>query len=286
MSLNFDALLAGPVGLTIQAHTQSNDLDLPVLSGSVTEILALCNGAECDARELGKKLERDQSLAGHVLHVSNSAAYAPNEPIVSLSQATARLGFSTICEIAIAVSVKGKVFDVPGFDSTLSALWTHAAVSGFYAKEVARTLRKNVEGAFLCGLLHGVGKPVALQLLVDAWSEADVDEHLDDEIAEAMMNQFGGTFGGVLLGKWDFAPWIQAAVEFCHDADSAGPFREQAMMTGLASHLASWALGNSDETAESLSEMKIVADLEIYEKDFESLLAIKDSVLETARAFQ
>ena len=36
-----------------------------------------------------------------------------------------------------------------------------------YAKEIARLRRSNVEGAFLCGLLHDIGKPVLLQTLVD-----------------------------------------------------------------------------------------------------------------------
>ena len=286
MSLNLDALISGPIGLSIQAQAKSDDLDLPVLPNSAAEVLALCNGSDCDARELALKIERDQSLAGHVLHVSNSAAYAPTEPIVSLSQAVARLGFGTVCEISIAVAVKGKVFNVPGFESTLAELWRHSAASGFYAKEVARVLRKNVEGAFLCGLLHEVGKPVALQLLVDAWVEAGVDEPLDAEVAEGVMDKFGGILGGTLLSKWDFAPWMQAAVEYCHDADSAGQFREQAMMTGLASRLTHWALASSDDTAEDLARLQIVADLEIYENDFEELLAMKDTILETAKAFQ
>lgn len=286
MSLNLDALISGPIGLSLQARAQSDDLDLPMLPHSATEVLALCNGDDCDARDLALKIERDQSLAGHVLHVSNSAAYAPNEPIVSLSQAVARLGFGAICEISIAVAVKGKVFDVPGFEGTLSSLWRHSAVSGFYAKEIARVLRKNVEGAFLCGLLHEVGKPVALQLLMDAWREAGVDEPLEQALAEGVMDRFGGVLGGTLLAKWDFAPWMQAAVEYCHDLDGAGQFREQAMMTQLANRLASWTLGSSEDTAEDLARLPLVAELEIYEDDFAALLAKRENILETAEAFQ
>ena len=279
MSPQLDALLAGPIGFSLQARAASGDLELPVLPNSATEVLGLCNGDSCDARELASKIESDQSLTGHVLRVANSAVYAPNEPIVSLSQAVARLGFSSLCEITLAVAVRGKVFNVPGFQKTLEQLWKHSAASAAFSKEIARTLRKNVEGAFLCGLLHDIGKPVALQLLIDVWKEADVDEPLEQELVEAVMQRFNGVLGGALLGSWDFAPWMQAAVEFAHDPESAGEFKDQARMTFLANQLADWALDLGDWTEDSLASLPVVAELEIYEEDFEQLLARKDSIL-------
>ena len=276
MSPHLDALLAGPLGSSLQARATSGDLELPVLPTSATQVLALCNGDSCDARELASKIESDQSLTGHVLRVSNSAVYAPNEPIISLSQAVARLGLSSLCEITLAVAVRGKVFNAPGFQKTLERLWKHSAVSAAFSKEIARTLRKNVEGAFLCGLLGNIGKPVALQLLIDVWKEAGVSEPLGIELAEDVMTHFNGVLGGTLLRSWDFAPWMQAAVEFAHEPEAAGEFVDQARMTYLANQLADWALEIGDATEESLASLPVVAELEIYEDDFEDLLALKD----------
>ena len=56
------------------------------------------------------------------------------------------------------------VFRVPGYEPVLNQLWRHALASGAFAKEIARVRRLNVESAFLCGLLHSVGKPALLQL--------------------------------------------------------------------------------------------------------------------------
>ncbi|MFT5283987.1 MAG: HD-like signal output (HDOD) protein [Planctomycetota bacterium] len=279
MSPHLDALLAGPIGSSLQARATSGELELPVLPTSASQVLALCNGDSCDARELASKIESDQSLTGHVLRVSNSAVYAPNEPIISLSQAVARLGFSSLCEITLAVAVRGKVFNVPGFQPTLERLWKHSAVSGAFSKEIARTLRKNVEGAFLCGLLHDIGKPVVLQLLIDVWKEAGVSEPLEIDLAEEVMDHFNGVIGGALLQSWNFAPWMQAAVEFAHNPNAAGEFLHQAQMTHLANELANWALEIGDATEESLASLPVVAELEIYEDDFDQLLARKDSIV-------
>ena len=66
--------------------------------------MSLCSEETCDAARLAELITHDQALAGHVLGVSNSAAYAPKEPIVSLQQAVSRLGSDTVCEIAMAPS--------------------------------------------------------------------------------------------------------------------------------------------------------------------------------------
>ena len=107
----------------------NTDLELPFLPETAAEVVASCNSGDCDARELAELLQRDQSLASHVLRVANSAAYAPKEAIVSLQQATSRLGVATICEIAIAVSLHGNVFRVPGHKVRVRELWIHSATS-------------------------------------------------------------------------------------------------------------------------------------------------------------
>ena len=135
-------------------------LELPMLPQTATDVLSLCNDSSCDTARLSSLIQRDQALAAHTLHIANSAAYAPREPIVSLQQAIGRLGFKTMCDIAVAVAMRSKVFVLKGHEERLRAMWLHSAMSGTWAKEIARACRRNVEGAFLCGLLHDIGQPV------------------------------------------------------------------------------------------------------------------------------
>ena len=65
-------------------------LELPLLPQTAADVMTLCNDTSCDAVVLSALIQRDQALAAHTLHVSNSAAYAPREPIVSLQQAVSR----------------------------------------------------------------------------------------------------------------------------------------------------------------------------------------------------
>ena len=54
-----------------------------------------------------------------------------------------------------------------------------------FAKEIARMRRANVESAFLCGLLHDIGKPVILQALADLQrdiTQSTIERRFDDRM--------------------------------------------------------------------------------------------------------
>src|SRR6185503_4373864 len=74
----------------LERHLEE-DIELPILPEASARIVALCENAKTDAKAIEAVLERDPSLASHVLRIANSSAYAPREPIVSLQQAVSRL---------------------------------------------------------------------------------------------------------------------------------------------------------------------------------------------------
>lgn len=55
----------------------------------------------------------------------------------------------------------------PGSEADPCALWEHAVATAIYAKAIAPTGRTAPEGAYLCGLLHDIGRPLVLHLLVE-----------------------------------------------------------------------------------------------------------------------
>ena len=283
MSTNSESLLPVSVRTSLVERAENGQLELPVLPDSVARVLTLSQSPDSDVYEIAGLIERDQSLAAHVLHLSNSAAFAPTQPIVSLQQAVARLGMSTLCEVTLAVVLKGSVFEVPGFERTLARLWRHSAAAGVFAKEIARTLRRNVEGAFLCGLLHDVGKPVTLSVLANICEEVHVE--LDTEIGEAAMDDYHSLMGAMLVRDWGLAPWVEAAAAHHHDYSEAQEHRTEAMVVCFADQLAHWAMGTNDVEEEDLFGLQVVTDLDLYQDDVRRLLAGRDAAIEIAEAF-
>jgi len=255
-------------------------LELPILPHAAAQVLALCGQEDCDARQLADTLNRDPALAGHVLRVANSAAYTPREPIVSLQQAVSRLGFSTLSQIALAVALRSRVFHVGGHEKLVRELWQHSALAGAWAREIARARRSNVEGAFLCGLLHDVGRPVVLQAALDVagelaltWSEPGI---------AAAMDEFHARGGALLVATWKMPSWMEAAVLWHHEPERAGEHADEARTTAFADLLAHDALAREPRTAVDWTALPLVAELGLYEEDVEALLAKGARVLELA----
>lgn len=262
---------------------EAGKLELPLLPDVASQVLSLCNDPNSDARALAALLQRDPALAGHVLRVANSAAFAPREPIVSLQQAVSRLGFSVLNQIAVAVAMKSKVFQVRGFELRLKRIWIHSATSGAWAKEIARCARHNVEGAFLCGLLHDVGKPIVLQASLDLFRKAE--KPVESETLEAAMEALHERVGAMLLQTWRMPPWMVAALAHHHDPSAAVDFAQEARTTCLADRLAHWSIEASPERAEELSHHPVVRELNLYRDDWDTLLAARPRVMRVAEAF-
>lgn len=261
----------------------SGGLELPLLNETAANVMTLCADPTCDARRLAELIQRDQALAGHVLRVANSVAYAPSEPIVSLQQAVSRMGLMVMRDIALAVAIKGKVFSAPGHEADIRELWLHSASAGAWAKEIARLRRRNVEGAFLTGLMHDVGKPVVLQAAVDIFLEAE--REVDAATLHAWLDQHHTQVGAQLLGYWSMPDWMQSATLWHHEPERAPDDAvEVASTVCLADLLSHWSLADGKASEDILRHHPVLARLSLYSDDLDELLARREHVSLVSKA--
>ncbi len=158
------------IAAELEEGLNSSNLELPVMPRVASKVFTLTNDPNSEVSDLSKLIHSDQSIASHVLRIANSAAYGGGEQIVSLQQAVARLGMNLLGEIAIAVSVQSDLFKAPGFEGADHPTSPSRLLLLPTAK-ISRKRRRNVEGQFLCGLLHSVGKPIAVQLIAKITKE-------------------------------------------------------------------------------------------------------------------
>ncbi len=253
-----------------------NKIEVPMLPDVANRVLALSNDPDSDASQLAKLIQSDQALAGHVMRIANSAAYTPNASMVSLQQAVARLGMSLITEIALAASLNTKIFKAPTYQDRINDIWGHALCTAFWGKEVARVSKKNVEAAFLCGLLHSIGKPVILQTIFDysEWHDVPISQ---DEVS-VIEYAYHVKFGEVVVRKWKMPEIVQESVHYYADYKNAQNNRDQAMVTNGAAKLAQAMLLGEEHALDAALEDPVFADLNLYEDELEELKAKLDMV--------
>ncbi len=284
MRTSLDNAAALPAAIRSWLEPQLNgEVDLPMLPESAARVVALCDDDDADARDLETVLERDPSLASYVLRVANSSAYASAEPIASLQHAVSRLGMAAVRNLALTASLHGRVFDVPGHSTFVHEVWIHCAVTAVFARETARKLRRNVEAAFLCGLIHDVGRPIVLQT---ALRGARTHGALTPDQLEIAMDAYHESVGAQLVGAWGLADWTAAAVAHHHEPSRATPYEDEARVTRLADLLAHWALTPGSSPEQFPVDDPVILALNLYPEDVDELLALREQVILTAEALQ
>ena len=255
-----------------------NSIELPLLPEVAQKVIAMTSDENCNAAQLSNIIHQDQALAGNVLRITNSASYAGNCKIVSLQQAVSRLGLNLLREITLAASVQNSVFNVPGKASIVGHLWSHSLASSAYAKEVAKSRRKNVESAYLCGLLHSIGKPVLLKYLIETAKELNVT--LSDEQILEILDQEHHSIGIRMANEWDLPDQVEMVIKYFETFDDAENFEDEVMTICLAHMCADELLLPEKVTAEDICNHDVIDALNLYPDDVENILSKKEKVQE------
>lgn len=258
------------------------ELALPVLPEIPNKVLTMTTNPEMDISELSNLIHQDQALASHVLRVSNSAAYGGSRQIASLTQAITRLGGRLVGDIAFGISLQSDVFQIQGFEQIVKSLWRHAFASGLFGKEIARIRRRNIEGQYLCGLLHTIGKPVILQAAIGLQDELGIP--LSQDMAETLMEDFHTSVGSILTFSWGLPDLVSKTCLYYQNYEEAPTFKDEAVATYLAGQLAMQLTHPQHRTEEELRADPAFHDLNLYPEDVQTLFDKIDSISEIIAA--
>ncbi len=257
---------------------ETGDLDIPLLPQVANQVLLVSGDPNADASKLSNLIQQDQALAAQILRIANSPAYLPRSPIVSLQQAIAWLGLNMLSGIAFSVSVQSGVFNVKGYEKEIKGLWRHALTTGLFGKEIARKIRHNVENAFLCGLLHAIGKPVVLHTVLHLSKDSQTKPSW--AVIEQLMNECYVQVGKKLAESWKLPDPVHETILLHQDhtyAQATSPTKG-AIITCMSTHMASFHLDPSSIEEEAIRALPVVQDLNFYPEDMDALLELQDNI--------
>lgn len=205
--------------------------DLPTISAVANEINIADKNDSLTAQSLGAIISRDPALTATVLKLANSAYYGMAREITSLERAVTVLGFDTIKNLALTISVfhvfksrEGQVLDLKG-------LWYHSLGVGIAAKHLA--LRSPVlacdktlpEQAFICGILHDIGKiafaqnlPVEMAEILRQTQSGTLPQY---EIEKNILDFNHQKAGQAMAELWNFPEDYQTVIRLHHAPTAA-----------------------------------------------------------------
>jgi putative nucleotidyltransferase with HDIG domain len=274
--------LPGQLAEALGRHVEEGTLDLPVLAEAAQRVMQMALDENVDAAAFADTIKRDSALASHLLRVANSPLYRARAAIVSLQQAVSRLGMRQVREIAMAIVCESRVFRVRGYEKELKEIFRHSLATGYFAQEIARVKRWNVEEAFLGGLLHDIGRPVLLQTVVDL--ERELGCRAPRLASLDAVSEAHARAGASLVTRWALPAKLAEAVLHHHALVAPGPGAPLFALIGIADGLAHLALGPGESSESALRESPLLAAVNLYPEEFDGLLGTRDKVRSAVEA--
>lgn len=192
------------------------DVELPTIPALVTAAIEQVSSPDCDLRQVAETVGRDPGLSARLLTTVNSAAYAPRNPIVGVTQAVTMFGRNHLESMLISLAASRAVSSTaaPGFD--LGRFWTVAA----WRASAAALLSKRVDRPrssenFSAALLEDIAVPLLVANKPGYSKTLSEWQSSAGELSDLEMTAYGWnhkTVAGWLFDEWGFPESLRDAV--------------------------------------------------------------------------
>jgi HD-like signal output (HDOD) protein len=224
----------------VERFLANDELAIPLLPEVAVKVVRTGSKASGNAHSLADIINADQSLTMYVLRIAASAAKRPVSPIVSLQHAVAWLGLDEVANIAFTLALQGKMLDVQGQQCKARRLWRHSLASALWARQLAHMLARETGLAYLCGLLHTIGKAVTLGAVHEVAQRAH--HTLSAEDYDMLIEMFYREVGKSVIAAWRLPAPIPCVLAHWEDYRNAGEVQWESNVVNVAHRLADFTL--------------------------------------------
>lgn len=181
----------------------SNKVNLPSFPAVVVKIRDLLEDEDCDITQVSNIVSVDAVLVSKLFIFANSSYHnRSGEPVTSLETAMSRLGLQLVRNTALSLAVKQLVLAEKhkAIVADVRLIWSSSMRLAALSYAIAETSgRVDGETAFMCGLLHQIGK---LYILTQA---KDYPDFLGNKASlRDVQDQWQAPIGCSVVEAWGF----------------------------------------------------------------------------------
>jgi putative nucleotidyltransferase with HDIG domain len=217
----------------IMEHIRNGITLLPPIPDIMKQIFEKINDPNITVAEVVDKIT-DQLLIAKILKISNSTYFSRAENINTLHKAITYIGFKSLLSI---VTIHSLSSFSPNNVNDIRKILRHSLLCGIIAKELAGYIGENRETAFLCGMLHDIGKTILIDLVGTY--------NITAEAKSAIIRENHAEIGFLLAKEWGFSDEIQEVIQWHHDPEKANTSDQLVNLIHLADMIAN--LGNNTD---------------------------------------
>lgn len=242
-------------------------LNIPMLPQAATEAMQLASDPTTSFKTIERVVSGDPLLAARVLAVANSPLYG-GQNIRSLARALQRLGTGTLRDILYQAVAEAHIFR--GDEGTaLENERHHGVCVGLAARAVCKRVGLDSGYAFVCGLLHDLGRPVLLTLL-----RANRPESLTPVELGLVIDRLHSFFGAHLAATWSLPKLVAEACRRHHayHESEKRPYSQIGNAIAVADRLANHQGAGRSPRPISLTADRAYYDLGLAPGDVQEML--------------
>ncbi len=212
-------------GEKVRAHFALNHPGPASFPSIALRILELVRYQDVNLNELSKYIRMDGALAAGLLALANSAVYRGVKHIDTVKDAVARIGLGEVAKLTAAISTRSlygaeELSEFQRFAPVWRVLFFHAATVARAAAELSRQkvpAGQGSEQVFMAGLLHDVGKSVALRSLAALEAGGKLAPSTDATVTR-LLHQVHVAVGAEMQRKvWNLPPLFADVAAHHHD---------------------------------------------------------------------
>ncbi len=212
---------------TVRRHEDSESVyrslireveELPSFPEPVEKLLNLITDPEVQMTKIVYEIEKDPFLTSSVLKLINSASFITAERVETIGKAVPIMGIQNIKQMVMLNSScqilkkKYRVFE---------NFWKHASQCAFYAYFAAKLVnqKKLAETAYICALLHDMGKIILHTFESKDWARLNINllsKSSPVHFEESFLGISHAELGAQMAEKWCFPENIVSSIRYHH----------------------------------------------------------------------
>jgi len=265
----------------------NKDFEMPLLPHVALKVIRLTGDANTSMQDLAKVILTDQAIASQILKIANSPVYAGVVKVTNISQGLMRLGIAEVKNLMLAISLKTKVFRSGMFGKIAKELWTHSVGSAFAARTIAFSIHADKEEAFLCGLMHDLGKMILLSILEETQKKMKLKDFRPSEgLMNTILKQYHSDVGELACVNWNLPETVQSAIKFHHNLDNIETKEPMPVIVVLSSRFARHVvLSEQDREQSTFLHPTAMRMLQLTEEDCQDIFEKFETVFENAKGY-
>lgn len=188
-----------------------------------TQLIETLENPDAELKQIVALVQQEPAVAASLLKAANSPLFRRGAPVPDLAAAVVKLGLRTVGQLASGVASQA-LFDMQA-RATLQmhaarwkALFHHSLTTAFAAASLAERCKlPHPDRAFSAGLLHDVGKSLALRSLSALQLAGRLPGDLADDVVDEVLERTHVELGSEMHVAWTLPDYLQAVCAHHHD---------------------------------------------------------------------